>query len=75
MFGAVLRTAAAWSACIVATAVLAEVIGEFVIPLLERDTLLFESLTGVTKFAPLIVTIAAVMKLIARGLAERQVAR
>jgi len=75
MFGAVLRTAAGWSAAIVASAVLAEVIGEFIIPTLETGTLLYDSLAGVTRWAPLIVTVAAVLKLVARGLAEREVVR
>jgi len=75
MFGVVLRTAAGWAAAIVGTAVLAEVIGDFIAPLLAADSLLYESLTGVSKWAPLIVTIAAVLKIIARGLAEREVVR
>jgi hypothetical protein len=75
MFGAVLRTAAGWSAAIVGTAVLSEFIGDFIAPLLIRDTLLYNSLVGVSKFLPLIVTVAAVLKLVARGLAEREVAR
>jgi hypothetical protein len=73
MFGVVLRTAAGWAAAIVGTAVLAEVIGDFIAPLLAADSLLHESLTGVSKWAPLIVTIAAMLKIIARGLAEREV--
>jgi|APHM01.1.fsa_nt_gi hypothetical protein len=75
MFGAVLRTALGWSAAIVGTAILAEIVGEFLIPLLDEGSLLFESLTGVSRFAPLIVTVAAVLKIIARGLAEREVVR
>jgi hypothetical protein len=75
MFGVVLRTAAGWAAAIVGTAVLAEIIGQFIAPLLDSETLLYESLTGVSKWAPLIVTIAAVLKIIARGLAEREVVR
>jgi hypothetical protein len=75
MFGVVLRTAAGWAAAIVGTAVLAEIIGQFIAPLLDSETLLYESLTGVSKWAPLIVTIAAVLKIIARGLTEREVAR
>lgn len=75
MFGAVLRTAAGWAAAIVATAIMAEIVGEFMVPLLAEDSLLYESLTGVSKWAPLIVTIAAVLKLVARGIAEREVVR
>jgi len=75
MFGVVLRTAAGRAAAIVGTAVLAEIIGQFIAPLLDSETLLYESLTGVSKWAPLIVTIAAVLKIIARGLTEREVAR
>jgi hypothetical protein len=75
MFGVALRTAAAWAGAILGSAILSEIIGEYVAPLLVRDTLLFRSLTGVSKWAPLIITIAAVLKIIARGLAERQVAR
>lgn len=73
MFGAVVRVAAAWAGAMVGAAILSEVFGEFIAPLLIRDSLLFRSLAGVSKWAPLIVTVAAVLKLIARGLAERQV--
>jgi hypothetical protein len=73
MFGAVVRVAAAWAGCMVGAAILSEVFGEYIAPYLIRDSLLFRSLAGVSKWAPLIITVAAVLKLIARGLAERQV--
>jgi hypothetical protein len=55
-------------------AVLAEVINPVVLPRLAQDGLLYRSLDGGVTWLPLIVTVAALLDLIARALAERRVA-
>lgn len=55
-------------------AVLAEVVNPYILPRLAEGNLLHRSFEGAVRWMPLIVTIAALLSLIARGLAERRVA-
>jgi len=74
MFEAVIRIAGGWSAGMLVIAALAEVINPFVLPRLQDGGLLHRSLSGLVLWLPVILTIAAVLKLVARGLSEQGVA-
>lgn len=74
MFGAVVRVAVGWAGSMLIISVLAEVIEPHVLPRLQSDGLLHQALSGTVEWLPLIVTIAALLTLIGRGLAESEVA-
>lgn len=73
MFGRVVRIAAGWAGAMLFISFVAEVINPHVLPRLTEGSLLYRSLDGVVTWLPLIVTIAALLALIAGGIAEQQV--
>jgi len=73
MFGAAIRTAAGWAGGMLVISVLSEIINPVVLPRLAKGELLYRSLEGAVTFLPLLITVAAIMQLIARALAERRV--
>jgi len=74
MFSAVIRVAGGWSAGMLVIAALSEVVNPYVLPRLQDGGLLHRSLSGIVLWLPVLLTIAALLKLVARGLAERGVA-
>lgn len=72
MFGAVVRVAVGWAGSMLLISVLAAVVEPHVLPRLQSGSLLYRSLDGTITYLPLIVTVAAVLMLVGRGLAERE---
>ena len=73
MLGAVVRVAGGWAGSMLAISVIATVVNPHVLPRLQDGSLLHRSLSGAVTWLPLIVTIAALLMLIGRGLAESEV--
>lgn len=79
MFGALARTAVGWAGGQLFLSVPAAVLSPYILPPIESelgaDALLYTSLNGTLTWMPVIITIAAVLKLIAAGINEGGVRR
>lgn len=73
MFGAVVRVALGWAVSMAVISVVVGVTDPYVLPRLQEGSMLYQSIDGTTTWLPLIVTIAALLTLIGRGLAESEV--
>jgi len=73
MFGAAIRIAAGWAGAMVVSSIVAQVLTNHILPRLSQPSLLYRSFDGTATWMPVIVTIAAALALIARGLTERGV--
>ena len=77
MFGKAVRAAAAFAAGMLVASVINMFLGSHFLPRLAdslgTDSLLYESLAAVNKWFVLIVLLAAIFGLIARGVTESQV--
>lgn len=71
MYGAVLRVSAGWAGSMLLSAVVAT-FSAVILPLFSVEGLIYESLDGIATWLPVIATIAALLVLIATGLAERR---
>jgi len=74
MFGAVARTAVGWAAGQLFLSIPAAILGPHILPPIADSLgtahLLYTSLDGVLTWMPLLITIAALLKLIAAGVSE-----